>query len=66
MPGAARAEAGVIATWFLLAIGVLPHPPDPNYLCLMVTRPLGMAVLCAPGAIRVWTGVCHQGDRCPN
>ena len=53
-----------------LTIGILPHPPDPYYLCLMVTRPLGMAVLCAPAGDvlpeekRVWTGACHA-DECP-
>ena len=59
----------MIAVLFWLIIGVVPHPSDPYYECMLIVRPQGMSVLCAPGGNVTegkWTGVCNRGDRCPN
>lgn len=63
----------MIGIWIaiLLNIGVLPHPSDPYYECMLIVRPR-MYILCAPGGNvidqdkRKWTGYCNRGDRCPN
>lgn len=61
-----------IALLLSLIIGVVPHPSDPYYDCILVMRANGQSVLCAPGGNvidedkRKWTGACHAGGgSCP-